>query len=158
MDPKQELLRHAVATLAYRGGKVIRDAPGRFGKVRIADNTRSAAEILAHMSDVLEWATSAARSTPQWKPQPPGRWSAEMARYFDALRQLDGVLATDAPLPCRPEALLQGPIADALAHIGQLATLRRIAGSGVRGEDYCEADIVAGRVGPEQTPPRAEFD
>ena len=158
MDPKQELLRHAVATLAYRGGKVIRDAPAGFGDVRIADNTRSAAENLAHIGDVVRWAVTAAVGKPDWKPQPPGSWSDEVERFYAALRQLDEALSQPGPLPCQPEMLLQGPIADALTHIGQLATLRRVAGAGVRGEDYTEADVVVGRVGPEQSRPRAEFD
>jgi hypothetical protein len=36
--------------------------------------------------------------------------------------------------------------------------LRRLAGAPIRGENYSRSDIVAGRVGPEQTAPRREFD
>jgi hypothetical protein len=49
-------------------------------------------------------------------------------------------------------------VADSLAHIGQIAMLRRLAGAPVRAENYAKADVSAGRVGPEQTRPRVEFD
>ena len=80
-----------------------------------------------------------------------------MARFFEALARFDARLASQAPLGCRAEQLFQGPIADALTHVGQIALLRRLAGSPVRGENYFKADIVAGRVGSEQTTPRKEF-
>ena len=65
---------------------------------------------------------------------------------------------SEAPLACEPEQLFQGPIADALTHIGQLAMLRRLSGAPIRGENYYKAEIVSGRVGAEQTPPRREFE
>ena len=49
--------------------------------------------------------------------------------------------------------LLAGPIADAMTHVGQLALLRRMAGVPTIGENYFAADIVTGRVGPDQSPP-----
>jgi hypothetical protein len=150
-------LRHAVATLAYRAAKVLRDAP-RFGDVRAAPSTRTASQIVAHMADLLEWATRAADGNAEWHTVPPGAWDADIARFFTALKALDDRLASESPLACEAQRLFQGPIADALTHVGQLATLRRLAGSGVRGESYFRADIAAGRVGPEQSPPTFEFD
>lgn len=150
-------LRHAVATLAYRAAKVLRDAP-RFGDVRAAPSTRTASQIVAHMGDLLEWAVRAADGSAQWRPVSPGDWDGDIARLFAALKALDERLASDAPLACEAQRIFQGPIADALTHVGQLATLRRIAGSGVRGESYFRADICAGQVGPEQAPPAFEFD
>ena len=55
------------------------------------------------------------------------------------------------------EKLFQGPIADALTHVGQLAMMRRAAGAPVKGENYFVADITVGRVGQEQTAPKREF-
>src|SRR2546428_8897508 len=157
-DDRREFLRHTVATLAYRGGKVIRDAPEGFATVRACDTCRSAAEILRHIGDLLEWALWLAQGKHRWRDGPPQSWEAEVDRFFPALRRLDEFLAADTPLGYPPEKIFQGPIADAFNHVGQIATLRRRAGSPVRGENYFKAEIVMGRVGPEQSSKRVEFD
>jgi hypothetical protein len=151
------LLRHTVATLAYRGGKVLRDAPAHFADYPIAPGSRTPARILAHVNDLLEWALYLARGEHRWKDSAPLAWDAEVVRFYAALEQLDAYLASDAPLGSTAETIFQGPVADALTHIGQLAMLRRLVGSPVRGENYAKAAIVAGRIGVDQTPPRVEF-
>ena len=151
-------LRHTVATLAYRGDKALRGAPEGFGEFSIGETSRTPGRILAHIGDLLDWALSQARGAETWRDSPPQDWPADVARFFEGLRGLDALLASDAPLACPPERLFQGAIADALTHVGQIAMLRRLAGSPVRGENYSRADIVAGRVGPDQTRPRREFD
>ena len=156
--PERELLRHTVATLAYRGGKMIRGAPASFSQVRIQAGSRTAGEILAHIGDLLDWAVSVAKGAETWHDSKPQAWEADAARFFAGLQTLDAYLASPAPLACRADQLFQGPIADALTHVGQIAMLRRAAGAPVRGENYLRADIVAGRVGAEQTTPRREFD
>ncbi len=110
------------------------------------------------MGDLLDWALSLARGKQQWRNATPQPWDREVQRFFASLAAFDAYLASDAPLHAPPEKLFQGPIADALTHVGQIATRRRLAGAPVRGENYFVADIVAGRVGPEQSPPRREFD
>jgi hypothetical protein len=150
-------LRHTVATLAYRGGKVVRDAPDGFGQFAIGES-RTPAQILAHICDLLDWAVSLAAGAQTWREATPGTWQEDVGRFFAGLARLDDYLASDAPLGCPAEALFQGPIADGLTHIGQLAMLRRLAGSPVRGENYFKADIRSGRVGPDQSAPRREFD
>jgi hypothetical protein len=106
----------------------------------------------------MDWALSIVRGREAWRDSPTGEWPAEVDRFFGSLRALDQYLASDADLACPAERLFQGPIADALTHVGQLAMLRRVAGSPVRGENYFKADIVAGRVSPAQSPPRREFE
>jgi len=134
VDDRREFLRHTVATLAYRGGKVIRGAPEGFATVRACDTCRSAAEILRHIGDLLEWALWLAKGTHRWRDaEPQSSWEADVDRFFEGLRRLDEYLAADAPLGYPPEKLFQGPIADALNHVGQIATLRRLAGSPVPG-------------------------
>ena len=54
--------------------------------------------------------------------------------------------------------IFQGPIADALTHVGQLAMMRGAAGLAVRPESYARAEIRAGRVGLDQSAKRTEFD
>ncbi len=157
-DPKREFLRHTVATLAYRGGKAIRDVPDNFGQFRIGDTTRTPTEILGHIGDLLEWALSLAEGRQRW-PEPSTRsWEQEMERFFGGLERFDLHLASEARLVASPEDLFQGPIADALEHVGQIAMQRRLAGAPVRGENYFMAEIKAGRVGPEQAAARREFD
>ena len=154
----RQFLRHCVATLAYRGGKALRAAPDRFEQFRISETTRSSGEILAHIGDLLDWALSLAEGHPRWHDSPSLAWEEGVQRFFAALAALDVYLASDAPLQAPPEKIFQGPVADALTHVGQIATRHALAGAPVRGENYFVADIVAGRVGPEQSPPRREFD
>src|SRR5262245_27485482 len=129
MDPKRDFLRHALATLSYRAAKPLRGVPDGFAEVRVAPTTRSAAEIVTHMDDLMLWATLMCEGTHWWDPRPPRDLDVEIGRFFDQARQFDAYLASDKPLGCTTERLFQGPIADALHHVGQLATLRRIAGS-----------------------------
>ena len=157
-DTKREMLRHAIATLAYRGGKAVRNAPPSVAGFRAGEKTRTPVEILAHIGDLLDWALSIARGKETWRNAPPRSWDEEVERFFAGLAALDAHLASGAPLACPPEQMFQGPIADALTHVGQISMLRRMAGSPVRGESYFRADIVTGRVGPEQSLPRREFD
>lgn len=158
MNTPEISLRHAVATLAYRAAKVLRNAPTGFESVRACPTCRTAGEIVGHLGDLIEWAERAARGDTTWSVAPPAAWDASVARFFAALGALDQRLASSEPLGCSPEKMFQGPLADALTHVGQLATLRRIAGAPVRGESYVKSGIVAGRVGPEQAPPAFEFD
>jgi hypothetical protein len=157
-DPSRQLLRHTVATLAYRGGKALRGAPESFGEFRASEKTRTPAQILAHLADLLDWALWLAKGKHEWHDSSPLPWSEGLERFFTALQAFDDYLASDLPLSSPAEKLFQGPIADALTHVGQIALLRRLAGAPVRGENYFRAAIVIGRVGPEQTPPVREFD
>jgi hypothetical protein len=157
MDPKLELLRHTVATVAYRGGKAVRNAPAGFGEFRAGDDGRTAGEILAHIGDLFEWALSIARGAQAWKDSKPLAWDAECARFFVALKAFDDYLASGEVLHETPEKLFQGPIADALTHVGQIAMLRRMAGARMKGENYHQAGIERGRVGADQAAPRREF-
>jgi len=152
------LLRHAVATLAYRAAKVLRDFPEASCESRLSPSTRNARELLAHLADLMHWAEGLARGEDRWHPVSEGGWAAHRERFFSHLAALDAALAAPPAQAAPPEQLLQGPIADALTHVGQLALLRGLAGAPVRPESYARAEIRAGRVGPEQPPPRAEFD
>jgi hypothetical protein len=155
---KRELLRHAVATVAYRAAKAIRNAPPELAGFRAGDATRTPLQLVAHLGDLLEWGVSLAEGDQKWNPAPPTTWEAESTRFFAAVARLDEILASDRVLGCKPERLVQGPVADALTHVGQLMMLRRLASAPVRSENYAIAEIVAGRVGAEQAAPKFEFD
>jgi hypothetical protein len=157
-DTARQLLRHTVATLAYRGGKAFRGAPDDFAAFRVGEKSRTPAQIIAHISDLLDWAASLARGKQEWHDSEPLPWPQAVDRFFSALAALDAALASDTPLGGPAEKIFQGPIADAFTHVGQISMLRRLAGHPVRAENYLRAEIVAGRVGPEQAAPKREFD
>lgn len=157
-DEKRELLRHTVATLSYRGGKAVSNAPAGFDEFSADDKTRTPGQILAHIGDLLDWAVGLANGEYVFHESAPLPWEREIARFFDALQAFDACLVSETPLGYSVEKLFQGPIADALTHVGQIAILRRIAGAPIRGENYFKAEIVAGRVGAEQSTTRVEFD
>lgn len=158
MSEKRDLLRHTLATLAYRGAKTLRGVPADFSGFRAGPTSRSAGEILAHLGDLFDWAVEIADGRQTWRESPAGEWASQVDRFFDTLRRFDERLARPEPLAMEEERLFQGPIADALTHVGQIAMLRRLAGAAQRGENYVRADIVAGRVGAEQMAPKREFD
>jgi hypothetical protein len=157
-DFARQFLRHTVAAVAYRAGKALRGSPQHFASFHIGDKTRTPAQILAHMGDLFDWALSIAQGQQTWHDSTPLPWNAEIDRFYIALKKFDDYLASAEPLHAPAEGLFQGPVADALTHTGQIAMLRRLAGSPVMGENYFKADIVLGRVGPEQSAPRREFE
>jgi len=157
-EEKVSLLRHALATLAYRGGKAVRGAPPSFAGFSPHPTVRTPAKILAHIGDLLDWALHLSRGQRVWKDSEPLPWEKEVERFHAALHTLDQRLGSPEPLATEPERLFQGPIADALTHVGQIALLRRLAGAPIRGENYAAASISAGRVGPDQASPSREFD
>ncbi len=154
-DPGREFLRHTLATLAYRGGKTVRGAPAGFAEFE--GGGRPPGKILAHLGDLLDWALSMADGSRKWNDSKPLPWDQEGARFFAALKKFDDFLASEQPLQAPVEKLFQGPVADALTHVGQLAMLRRLAGAPIIGENYFAADIATGRVGAEQAAPRKPF-
>ena len=151
------LLRHTVATLAYRAGKALRGAPADFAAYRASPDTRTPGEILAHMCDLLDWALVLADGKHAWHDSTPQAWDDDVARFFRALEALDNRLAKTDPLGSAEENIFQGPIADAFTHAGQISMLRRMHGAPVRAENYFQAEIAEGRVGAEQASPRKEW-
>ena len=156
-DPARQLLRHTLATVAYRAGKTVRGAPESFASFSTGEKGRTPAQILAHMGDLFDWALSIARGKQEWHNSAPLSWAKEAERFFKTLQAFDDYLASSQPLGAPAEQLFQGPVADALTHTGQIAILRRMAGCPIRGENYFRAEIAAGRVGPDQTAPVREF-
>lgn len=157
-DEKREMLRHTLATLAYRGAKDLANAPEGFAKFRTYETTRTPDQILAHLGDLMDWALRVAKGDYTYTEAEPLPWEREVARFFASVKALDDYLASDAPLGYPAEKIFQGPIADALTHVGQIALLRRMAGAPIRGESYFRAEIVAGRVGTDQSAKRFEVD
>jgi len=156
-DPARDFLRHAVATVAYRGAKALRGAPESFATVTFGENPRAPQKILAHLGDLFDWALSMARGEAAWKDSQPLPWDAEVERFFATLKKFDDYLASGEPLHSPAEKLFQGPVADALTHVGQFAMLRRLAGCPTKGENFYLADIKAGQVDANQPAPVKTF-
>jgi len=148
MDEKRELLRHTLATVAYRAARALEGAPDHFAG--FAGAGRLPVQILSHMGDLIDWALSVAMGQERWHPTQPRAWAQEKQRFFESLQTFDAFLATGGTLHAPVERLLQGPVADALTHVGQLAMLRRLSGSPTHGESFFDADIKAGQVGAAQ--------
>jgi hypothetical protein len=153
-----QALRHVVATLAYRAAKVLRDLPDGFDAASFGPNTRRPVEIVAHMADLMAWGVTIARGDYKWTAGGSEDWQVEVQRFFDELAALDRQLEAGVPQDGSIEQLIQGPLADAFTHVGQLSMLRGMAGAAVRPESYARAEIVPGRVGREQASSKKEFD
>lgn len=157
-DTKREMLRHTVATLAYRGAKALRGASPSFASFKASETTRTPVQILAHIGDLLDWAVTIAEGNETWHVSNPKPWKQEVKRFHTALARLDRCLSKPGELDASCERIFQGPVADALTHVGQIAMLRRLAGEPIKGENYSRAQIKAGRVGADQGKPKREFD
>jgi hypothetical protein len=158
MTDSRAFLRHILATIAYRGAKAIRNAGASFADYGSPETSRTPAKILAHMGDLMDWSLAMSDGRQEWHDSAPLPWEKECERFFTALKKFDDYLASEKPLQASVEKLFQGPIADALTHIGQIAMLRRMTGVPLKGENYFVAEITVGRVGADQASPRKEFD
>jgi hypothetical protein len=156
--PSVDLLRHSLATLAYRARKAITGAPAEFPAFKASPTTRTPAQILAHIGDLMDWGLAEADGRHEWHDSEPLPWDQESARFYAALTAFDARLSSSEPLAYPAEKLFQGPVADALTHVGQISLLRRMAGSPVKGENYFRAKITSGTVGLDQPAPVYEFD
>jgi len=160
MNTPHSFLRHTLATLAYRASKAVRGAPPEFAGFRASPTSRTPAEILAHMGDLMDWGLTMSRDQAVWNDSKPLAWDDEVERFFSAVTSWDEFLATGAPLATPWEKIFQGSMSDAIAHVGQIAFVRRVSGAPIRGESYNQAPIRIGQTAFEQPPATAgsEFD
>ena len=157
MTDDTTMLRHTIATLAYRLEKVVRETPPGFENFDVGAGVRQPLALLGHIGDLMEWGERMANGEHSWSPVTGLSWDAQRDRIFGALARLDARLAPGPPGKSAA-SIFSGPIADALTHTGQLSMLRRMAGSPVRAESYARASITLGRVGMDQSSERVEFD
>ena len=154
MNEKRALLKHFLAALAYRTQKALRDAPADFDSFVPTAGVRPPKELVRHMTSVLGYARTYFVGGRYW-PDPLPSLADEVTRFHQMLEDLGRDLSSETPL-CQgmtEEQLLQGPLADAITHAGQLAMLRRFAGAPVAPENFIVADIQSGKVGPDQPAP-----
>jgi hypothetical protein len=156
-ESARDTLRQLLATLAYRAAKVLRDVPPQFAHFKIAPNARTPVEIVAHMADLMKWGSWLAKGEHIWKAEGSTEWNVEVPRFFMLLGELDALIAANE-FNGSVEKLIQGPLADALTHVGQLSMMRGAAGMPVKPESYARAEITPGRVGLDQAAAKAEFE
>jgi len=156
-DDRAALLRHYLAALAYRFHRAVADAPDDFAGFRAGSGVRPPVEIVRHLVVLMRWAASRLEDGPRpaADESPPGPLQEEAAAFHRELERVSAALEAGAGPAA--ERLLQGPLADAMTHVGQLALLRRLAGSPVAAESFFAADIRADRLGPDQPPPARPF-
>lgn len=145
-DVKRALLRHLVAALTFRAKIAVTNAPEDFSGFRIDETVRTPAEILAHLGDLLEGSLYLMKGEFVHLNSAPNNWQEDSKRFFAAAARFDSYLASDAALHQPVEKIMQGPIADALTHVGQIVILRRAAGSPIQSESYFAAEIVPGEI------------
>jgi hypothetical protein len=153
MDAKRQMIQHFLATLAYRTQKALRNAPEGFGDFRVDSFTRTPHELILHMTGVISYARSTFVASETWPRKMPS-FEQEVLRFHDTLEELGRL--TDSgkdPTGTTLQRLLQGPLSDAMTHIGQIALLRRLYGSPVPGENFMLADIDPGNLSPKQPHP-----
>ena len=147
------MLRHFLAALAYRTQKALRGAPESFAEFRVAPRTRTPHELVHHMDSVLGYARTFFIGG-EYRPARQDTFETQVRFFHAMLESLARHLESDAPLVGTTwERMLQGPFADAMTHAGQLAMLRRLAGSPVPPENFIEAEISTDNLGPDQPPP-----
>lgn len=155
MTESRKLLQHFLGALAYRTQKALRDAPESFADFRIAPTARTPFELVWHMTGVIGYARTFLHGG-VFEPPKLASFADEVARFHDTLAALSadfGNAALDARIS--DEQFLQGPLADAMTHAGQLAMLRRLHGSPVPSENFIFAQVSAANLTGEQALPAA---
>lgn len=145
-DQRQQLMRHLLAALAYRTRSAIAGAPANFAS--FAQTGKTPVQILSHMGDLIAWPLSWYAEA-KWAPAKLTSWDEAVQRFFTLLHELDAVMARGDRLnKYSLEQMLQGPVGDALTHVGQLAMMRRLAGAPTKAENFAEADVRIGALDP----------
>lgn len=155
MTESRRLLQHFLAALAYRTQKALRGAPDSFADFRLVPTSRTPFELLWHMTGVIGYARTFLHGG-DFEPPRLDSFADEISRFHGTLDALSRDFADDS-LTARitDEQFLQGPLADAMTHAGQLAMLRRLHGSPVPSENFIFANVSAANVGPSQALPVA---
>jgi len=154
MDRDRELLKHFLAAIAYRTQKALRDAPDHYPTFSAGNRVRTPLEILHHMTSLMGYVRTffvGGQYPRTLEPLPT--FKEEIARFHEMIEAVGTLLASDAKPSISTEQLLQGPFADTMTHVGQLAMLRRLADAPVRPENFVFADIRAERLHANQPPP-----
>ena len=155
MTDSRRLLQHFLGALAYRTQKALRDAPDSFAGFRIAPTARTPFEVLWHMTGLIGYARTMLHGG-DFEPPRVNSMAEEVARFHDTLAALSRDFGDESlTAKISDEQFLQGPLADAMTHVGQLAMLRRVHGVPVPSENFIFATVTAANVSGDQPLPAA---
>jgi len=140
MNHNNHLLNHFLKALHYRFEKAIHNAAASYPNYEAGHGTRTPLELVGHMNGVLEFAI-ATLSKQSRRNIPEQAWQEQTTLYYQKLNELNKLLQKNTFDIETLERILQGPLADAMTHIGQLAMIRRLAKSAIAGENYFAADM-----------------
>ena len=155
MNEKAWMVRHFLAALAYRFRKAVKEAPKDFYKLEVGGGVRPPLAIVYHMNGVLGYGEGILETGDEAyvHVHPQLDWAGEVRVLHETLASIDARLGEPSLEDETLERLLQGPLSDAMTHVGQLAMLRRVAQSPLRGENFYKADIRIGQVSEQQPDP-----
>lgn len=152
-DESKHFVRHTLAAMAYRSARALKDVPEGYASRALGDGAMTANELVTHMTAVLGYVLSKLTKTERERIESKG-WGEDVAGFYAMIGRVDAELEGEVRLEeGELERILQGPLLDVFTHIGQLASIRRVAGSPVPGENYRLAEVRIGRVGIEQAEP-----
>jgi hypothetical protein len=149
---QRSMLKHLLGAIAYRAQKALRDAPDSYADFHAGMNVRTPHELVRHITGVLGYARTLFVGG-VWRPHMLPTFGEEVARLHEVMEDLGRLIETGGTPTIRPEQLLQGPLSDAMTHVGQLAMLRRLAGAPVAPENFVFAKVDANNLGQHQPPP-----
>ena len=153
IDGRRALLLHLLATVAFRARYALRGAPESFGSFQAGNEVWTPVEVVRHMTSVLGFARSCFDGTERPRIDPLPDLDAEITRFHGMLEDVARHVRAGTKLTgMTEEVLLQGPLADMLTHVGQLAMLRRLSGAPVQRESFVQADVDPANLGPARPP------
>ena len=152
MDRDRELLRHFLGAIAYRAQKALRGAPDHYATFSAGNRVRTPTELVRHIASLMGYVRTFFQGG-SYSAEPLATFAAEVERFHALLGEVGALLASGAPCALTSEQLLQGPFADAMTHVGQLAMLRRLAAAPIPPENFIYADVRGDRLHADQPPP-----
>ncbi len=153
---ERELLRHMLAAIAYRTQKAVRGAPDRYSDFDLGHQARTPRQLIEHMTHLMGFScTQFDGESFSFELEPLENFDAEVARFHAQVERLGECFTSGVATGIATEQFIQGPLSDALTHVGQLAYLRRLAGSAVQPEKFIDAEVRSDRLGVAQADPKA---
>lgn len=139
-----ETLRCYLAGLVFRFEHVTAGTGEEFAKFEAGHGVRTPQQIVRHMTGLVLLARDQFEEVAGRRPEPLP-WPEEKSRFvatvwdFDTLVSKGSGLREDRSIPSMAH-VWNGPLSDLMTHVGQLATLRRLAGDPVPAVRYSQVD------------------